>query len=320
MTGRGPVLSITVPVFNEEEVLRDFYQQLKPVLVDLGLSHEIILVDDGSTDRSYDVIRELHAEDPCVAGIRLSRNFGHQAALSAAYQHARGDAVVCLDADLQHPPALIPRFVEKWRDGYDIVIGVKKSETSSLYRRLATGLAYRLIRAISHVDIPAHAPDFRLLDRKALTALLSLPERERLLRGLIAWIGFKRTEIEFEVAPRLKGRSSYSFAKLAALAIDGALSFSIVPLRVSTILGFVVSLAGFAYLLFVVGARLFTSHVPEGWASVLASLLLVGGCQMIILGIIGEYIGRMYQELKQRPLYIIQDLVVPRSRHDPPDR
>jgi polyisoprenyl-phosphate glycosyltransferase len=309
MTDSKPVLSVVIPVYNEEEGLKELYQQLITVLTDINLSYEIIFVDDGSCDQSFTIIQELHAQNKQVIGLRFSRNFGHQAAISAAYEQAQGRAILCMDADLQHPPELIPQFIRKWQEGYHVIIGVKKEESDSLYRKLTTGLAYRLIRVMAEIDIPAHAPDFRLLDRKALNALLALPERQRLLRGLVIWIGFKRTEIEFEVASRFAGRSSYSFVKLAALAINGAFSFSIVPLRISTILGLLVSLAGFAYLIFVVSVRLFTNLAPEGWTSVLAASLLLGGCQLMVLGVIGEYIGRIYHEVKERPLYLIEDVI-----------
>lgn len=309
MADQSPALSVGIPVHNEEPSLPELYRQLTAVLEGLRLTYEIILVDDGSEDRSFAVIQDLHARDPRIVGLRFSRNFGHQAAISAAYEWARGEAVICMDADLQHPPALVPEFVRKWREGYNVVIGVKKEETSSLFRRVTTGLAYGLMKRIADVEMPAHAPDFRLLDRKALTALLALPERQRLLRGLVAWIGFRSAEIEFEVAPRFAGRSSYSFFKLVRLAIDGTFSFSVMPLRISTLLGLLVSVGAFGYLLFALGARLFASLPPRGWASVIASFLLLGGCQLIILGVIGEYIGRIYHELKQRPLYIVEEVL-----------
>jgi dolichol-phosphate mannosyltransferase len=304
----GIVLSIVVPALDEEATLEALHARLAAVLDRLGAAGEIILVDDGSTDGSFEVMRRLRARDPRVKAIRLSRNFGHQAALMAGMDAAAGEAIVLMDADLQHPPEVIPALVAKWREGYEVVHAIRReTEGTSALKRLTSSLFYRLSSQIGEVRLEPGAADFKLVDRRVAAALGEMRERGRFLRGLVAWAGYRQAGVPFAAPARGGGASKYTWARMAWLAVDGLLSFSRLPLRLTFILGVLAGLASFLYTLAMVYVHLFTDRTVPGWTSIVALVLLLGGMQLIALGVIGEYLGRIYDETKGRPLYLVRD-------------
>lgn len=270
-------------------------------------SYEILLVDDGSRDASYATMLALRAAEPRVKCIRLLRNFGHQVAVAAGLDFAGGECVITLDADLQHPPELIPDLLKRWAEGYEVV-GTRREDAADVgwFKRWTSRTFYRLMSALSDVALEPGSADFRLLDARVVATLRELRERGRFLRGLVAWLGFREISIPYQAAPRFAGRSKYSLRRMLALAVDGITSFSTVPLHLSTYLGFAVSLLSFAYALFALYAR-FTHRTVEGWTSVMVAVLFLAGVQLISLGIIGAYLARVFQELKGRPLYLVRD-------------
>jgi dolichol-phosphate mannosyltransferase len=299
-------LSIVVPLFNEEESLPELYPRLSAVLSSAGLACEIILVDDGSTDRSLEIIEALAAKDPRVKLISFSRNFGHMAALSAGLDYAGGDAVVTLDADLQHPPELIPAMLKKWKEGAEIVNAIRsETQGAGAVKNETARFFYWLIGKIGKINLPEGSADYRLLDRKVVEALKGIQERSRFLRGIISWVGFKQESVVFEAPPRFAGRTKYSFGKMFAFALDGITSFSAFPLKLSAYLGLCTAGLSFVYTIYAVYIRLFTNRAIEGWTSVLVAVLFIGGVQLIFLGVLGEYLGRVFEETKGRPLYIV---------------
>jgi polyisoprenyl-phosphate glycosyltransferase len=303
------MLSVVVPVFNEEETLRELHGRLSGALPPVEV-WEVILVDDGSSDRSWPLMRELSAVDPRLRLVRLSRNFGHQAAITAGLEAARGDAVVVIDADLQDPPELIPELVSRWRDGYDVVYAVRAERMGENRVRLfAISLFYKLFRRISGGDIPANVGDFRLVSRRVVDALMAMPERARFLRGMTSWVGFKQTGVEYRRDPRYAGASKYPPRKLVRLALDGIVSFSTIPIKLVAWLGFVLVLFCLVVLSWTLYTRFFTHSAPQGWTSLLVVVLLLGGVQLLSLGIIGQYVARIFDEVKQRPLYLVAETV-----------
>jgi glycosyltransferase involved in cell wall biosynthesis len=305
------LISLVVPVFNEQDNLAPLLARLCPVLETLNLPCEILFLDDGSTDQTAARIEQASAHDSRLRLLRLSRNFGHQTALFAGLEQARGDAVITMDGDLQHPPELIPALVERWQAGYEIVQAVRRQPAdASPVKRAGSRSFYRLLSALARVKVTPGAADFRLMSRTAVDAFLACRERCRFNRGLVQWIGFLYSEVPYDAAPRHAGRSKYSYCAMLRLAGDAIFSFSSWPLRVAGLAGACVSVAAAAYLLFVLWAKLFTDRTLPGWSSILATVLILGGVQLIVLWILGEYLGRLYEEAKQRPLYIIR----------PPDR
>ncbi len=304
------LLSVVVPCYNESEGLRELHAALTPVLEGLKVRYEIILVDDGSRDNTFDIARELSRDDPRVKALRFSRNFGKEAAMAAGLRHARGDAVVLMDADLQHPPALIGEMLALWKDGIDMVIAVRRSrETDSWLRRLVSRLFYRIFDAVSEVRIPQGAGDFRLFDRKVVAAIAALPERNRFMKGITSWVGFRQECLPFDIGERAAGKSSWNPLKLLRYAWDGVTSFSTVPLRVWSILGVLIaSVASLYGLWLLIRTTAFGIDVP-GYASLMVSTLFLGGVQLISLGVLGEYVGRIFLEVKMRPMYLIADSV-----------
>ncbi len=304
----NPELSVVIPVFNERENVDALLARLRPVLAGLGRPYEILYVDDGSRDGTAERIAALTAADRCLRLVRLSRNFGHQAALVAGLAHARGAAVITLDGDLQHPPELIPRLVERWAAGDDVVQAIRRepADASALKRAGSRGF-YRLLSLLTRLHMTPGAADYRLLSRAALTAFLACGERCRFNRGLVQWIGFPYSEVPYEAEPRFAGRSKYSWRAMLRLAGDAIFSFSSWPLRLAGLVGGVVSGAATLYLLYVVAARLFyPEYVERGWSSILATVLILGGLNLLVLWILGEYVGRVYEEVKQRPIYIVR--------------
>jgi glycosyltransferase involved in cell wall biosynthesis len=302
-----PGISVVIPVFNEDENLDELQGRLTTVLDATGLTYEIVYVDDGSKDRSVAMIKAFHERDCRVRLIRLSRNFGHQAALNAGLDHARGDAVVLMDADLQDPPELLTTFVERWRAGAEVVYGVREHREGSLLKRCGYHVFYRVYRSLADIDVPLDAGDFCLLDRQVADAIRDLPERQRFLRGLRSWVGFEQEGVPFDRPERFAGEAKYTLSGLVKLALDGLLSFSVIPLRLSSMLGFGLALAGVVYVAFAVIARIMSGSIPAGWTSIVAIVLVLGGVQLIMIGIVGEYLARVYSESKERPAYIIRD-------------
>ncbi|HEV2616971.1 MAG TPA: glycosyltransferase family 2 protein [Candidatus Acidoferrales bacterium] len=306
----GIRLSVVVPCLNEEEVLRNTHRRLTTVLERSHLTFEIIYVDDGSTDSTPDLLRELQMQDVRVRVVRFSRNFGHQIAITAGLEHASGDGVAIIDGDLQDPPEVILEFLEKWMEGYDVAYGTRtERDGEPAYRLFITKIFYRLLSRLSDTPIPLDTGDFRLMDRRVVEALLSMPERDRFVRGMVSWLGFSQIAVPFRRAPRAAGQPKYSFLKLARLAADGIFSFSVSPLRLAVWTGFCASGLAILAILFAFFERIFGTVLVKGWTSTMIAILFMGGVQLICLGIIGEYVGRIYGESKRRPLYVIRESV-----------
>ncbi|UCH59223.1 MAG: glycosyltransferase family 2 protein [Anaerolineales bacterium] len=303
-----PSISIVAPVFNEVETLQEFYRRVSTTMETTGESWELLLVDDGSTDGSGDLIRNLGEKDHHVNPVIFARNFGHQLAVTAGLDYARGHAVVIMDADLQDPPEVIPDLVAKWKEGYEVVFAIREGREGESWFKLATAsLFYRLIYRITDVDIPMDTGDFRLLDRKVVDVLSKMRERHRFLRGMSVWVGFKQTGVKYRRAARFAGETKYPFRKMFKFAWDAVTSFSYLPLQIAMYLGFIS--AGLSILAIPVVAimRLTGSQAFLGQATTLIAVLFLGGVQLISLGILGEYIGRLYDEAKGRPLYIVRE-------------
>lgn len=306
-----PTISVVLPVYNERQNLEVLVARLLAVLekVSEGEAFEVLFVDDGSRDGSAEMLDAFHSRDRRLKVIHFSRNFGHQAALQAGLDLARGQAVVLMDADLQDPPEVLEQFVAQWRKGVEVVYAVRRRRKEGFGKRAAYALFYRLMRSITEIDMPLDAGDFCLLDRHVVRVLVSLPERNRFLRGLRSWAGFRQVGIEYDRDARFGGVSKYTLRKLIHLALSGFIGFSALPLRVAAALGFLSAGAGFSLLLWVVVTKLMGAASPRGWASTIAVILFVGGVQLLMLGIIGEYLSRVYDEVRQRPLYIVRNCV-----------
>jgi polyisoprenyl-phosphate glycosyltransferase len=298
-------LSIAIPAYNEEENIEVLYKQLIDALCRLSYDYELIFVDDGSQDRTSEILAALHRRDQAVKVIRFSRNFGHQSAITAGMKHATGDALIIMDADLQDPPQLIPALVEKWQDGYDVVYAVRRKRKENLLKRAAYFTFYRLLGKIADSPIVLDSGDFALLSAQVVRAINSAPEHNRFVRGLRSWVGFHQIGIEYERDPRHCGQPKYSWFKLVKLATDGIFSFSTIPLRLASYLGFFTSIISLIYLVYAILVKVISDQPPTGWASLVASVLFIGGVQLIMLGIVGEYIGKIYDEVRGRPHYII---------------
>jgi dolichol-phosphate mannosyltransferase len=305
------MISFIVPVYNEAESIEELYTRLTTVLRGESIPYELLFVDDGSRDASVSVLKKIRSQDSSVKILSFSRNFGHQVALTAGLDHVTGDAVIMMDADLQHPPELIPKMIRLWKDeGYDVVYTVRDYERSAtFFKRITSAVFYRFINAFSQTSIPANAADFRLLSRSAADSLRQLRERGRFMRGLVSWIGFRQASVPYTAGARSKGETKYSLRRMLRFGMDGLVSFSTVPLSLSTLLGFIVSLFSFAYGALTVYWKYFTDQVVQGWATIVVLVLFLGGIQLLCLGIMGEYLGKIYEELKQRPLYIVKERV-----------
>jgi polyisoprenyl-phosphate glycosyltransferase len=312
----GPLVSVIVPCFNEQEVLHHTNQKLTAALEQMRLKFEVIYVDDGSVDSTSEILREFAAHDPRIRVVRFSRNFGHQMAITAGLEHASGDAVVVIDADLQDPPEVILEFVQKWMEGYDVAYGLRADREGETAFKLWTAKAfYRCINRLSDTRIPLDTGDFRLMDRRVVDALLAMPERDRFVRGMVSWLGFSQVAVSYHREARVAGVTKFSFFKMLRFAMDGIFSFSIVPLRLATWTGFAASgLAILGILAAVVERILGVSGLVKGWASVMIAVLFIGGVQLICIGLIGEYVGRIYGESKRRPLYVLRERIGFESR------
>lgn len=302
------LLSVIVPCFNEEEVIEISYQRLTDVLQQIQLlDYEIIYVDDGSTDRTPDLLEQLQRGDPHVRVICLSRNFGHQIAVTAGINDASGDGIVLIDADLQDPPEVIPRLVEQWHNGYEVAYGKRSDRAGETFiKRWTAAVFYRVINRLSDIPIPLDTGDFRLIDRKVIDVMRQMPERDRFVRGMVSWAGFRQVAVPYRRKPRLAGNSKYPLFKSLKLATDGMLSFSLAPLRLATGIGFVAALFALLGIGYALILRLFTNVWVPGWTALFIAVLFLGGIQLISLGIIGEYVGRTYGETKNRPLYVVR--------------
>lgn len=303
-----PELSVIVPVFNEADNLEALVARLVPVLERVAASHEIVFIDDGSSDNSMEKLRALHALDHRCRTVSFSRNFGKEIAIAAGLDHARGQAVVIIDADLQHPPEVIETFVARWREGYKNVYGTRIDRNAdSPLRRMLTRRFYSIFETFGETGLPDGAGDFRLLDRQAVEALKSMGERARFSKGLYAWIGFKSIGVPFEVAERHSGTTKFSYGKLTRFALDGLMSFSTLPLKIWTYIGLVVSAFSLAMALYYILQTIFHGIDVPGYASLIVSITFFAGVQMLSLGILGEYIGRIFAEVKRRPLYLVAE-------------
>jgi dolichol-phosphate mannosyltransferase len=309
-----PKISVIVPCFNEEDVLPKLFDRLGAVVPTWNADYEIICVDDGSRDRTWDLLKAQHAKDPHWQGLSFARNFGHQIAVSAGLHFATGDAAVIIDADLQDPPEEISRLLARWREGFEVVFATRKKRCDPLLKRILAWGFYRLLRKMTPLPMARDAGDFCLLDKKVVAVMNTLPERSRYLRGLRTWCGFRQTSVEFDRAERAAGEPQYTFKISFKLAMDGLFSFSTVPLRLATYLGLWVSVFAFLGAVFTLAQKIFAAQFAKiglapsaGFPTIVISILFLGGVQLIFLGILGEYIGRIYEEVKGRPLWILRD-------------
>ena len=308
---RSPaLLSVVVPVYDEAESIRTFHERAVAALMKLdGMDYELVYVDDGSRDASFEIMRTFAASDPNTRVIKLSRNFGHQVAITAGLDHARGDAVVFIDADLQDPPEIIASLVAKWREGYDVVYGrrtQRKGETR--FKLITAAVFYLLLRSLANIDIPPDVGDFRLISRRVADHLRAMREKDRFVRGLVSWVGFKQTSVLFQRDERFAGVTKYPLAKMIRFAFDGLTSFSTAPLRLATWFGYIASALAFLYLASVF-VQFVLGYTVQGWATIMVAVLFLGGVQLICLGILGEYLGRVFNEVKPRPVYIVEELI-----------
>lgn len=299
------LISCIVPVYNEEEGINEFIIALNKTLQALDYSYEIVIIDDGSNDNTGAIVHQYKTQMP-LRYVRFSRNFGKEKALSAGLDHAQGDAVIILDSDFQHPLNLIPEFIKKWEEGYDMVFAVRQSrDDESWFKRNCARAFYQFTSKINRINIPANAGDFRLLDRKIVDALQQLPERNRFMKGLYSWVGFKQISIPFEVQPRKSGTSQWSFATLLDLAITGITSFTAFPLRMIALGGVCVASIAILYGLWIILNTLIFGAQTPGWATIVTAISFFGGLQLFAIGVVGEYVGRVFDEVKNRPHYIV---------------
>lgn len=302
-----PTLGVIIPCFNEEDVFPMLVRELQEFADSLEYEVNFLIVDDGSSDRTWQMASDVSHNDLRFGCIRLSRNFGHQTAVSAGLQHIKGDVVAVIDADLQDPPHVIKDMIDKWYEGYDVVYGVRVNRKEGILLRSAYSIFYRMMRKVANIDVPLDAGDFSLMDRRVVDHINAMPEHNRFVRGLRGWVGFNQVGVEYERSARAAGEPKYNLKKLFKLAMDGIITFSSMPLRLAVWIGTFSALLGFLYLFYVVILALFYQETPSGWASLVVLFLFIGGIQLLILGIIGEYIGRIFEEVKNRPVFVISD-------------
>ncbi|AKG37317.1 glycosyltransferase family 2 protein [Paenibacillus durus] len=310
--------SVIIPMYNEEEVIQETYQRIKKVMGTTGEPYELIFVNDGSVDSCAQMIEEYSCWDESVKLIDLSRNFGHQVAITAGMDYALGDAIIIIDADLQDPPELILQMIEEWKSGYEVVYAKRvKRNGESLFKKWTASLFYRVLAYSTDINIPVDTGDFRLIDRKVCNEIKRLPEKNRFVRGLVSWVGFRQKAIEYVRDERLAGETKYPLKRMVKLSLDGITSFSYKPLKLAGYLGALLSASGFLYLLYVLYLAIFTDSAVKGWASVIGITLTFNGFVLLMLGIMGEYIGRIYDESKGRPLYIVQEVYQGKKQQQP---
>jgi glycosyltransferase involved in cell wall biosynthesis len=313
-----PVLSVVVPVFNEQDVLPEFHRRLVAVLDHLDVTSEIIYINDGSKDSSLLMMKELWASEERVAIVNLSRNFGKETAVTAGLDHVRGDAAVVIDADLQDPPELIVSMIEKWREGYDVVYASRLERQGETWiKRTTAGMFYRLMEKVGEAPIPANVGDFRLMNKRFLEALGNCRERRRFMKGLFAWVGFKQVAVTYNRDPRFAGETKWNYWKLWNFAIEGITSFTIAPLKIATYFGLLTASVSLTYGIFIVCRTLMMGREVPGYASMMVVILFLAGAQLIAIGVIGEYVGRIFVETKARPLYLIETYAPPRNVDQP---
>ena len=303
-----PTYSVVIPIHDEQESLQELHRRLVDVFPQLDGEVEVLFVDDGSTDLSYPVMLELHARDPRFKVVHLARNFGHQLAITAGIELAAGEAVVVMDGDLQHPPELLPALAERWREGYDVVFGVMTERPEGWLKRMTARMYYRVLRRLASGAIQAAAGDFRLADRRVVEAFRAMPERNRFVRGMFAWLGFRQIAVPYAVPERFAGSSKYTLRRMIRLATDGLVSFSTAPLRLALDLGFVVSGLAFLFGIATLISKLAGAFLVPGWLTIVLVTSFIGGIQLIVIGVVGEYVGRIYDEVKARPLYLVREL------------
>ncbi|MDR3239883.1 MAG: glycosyltransferase family 2 protein [Clostridiales bacterium] len=302
-----PIFSVIIPAFNEEEVITESYKRLTQVMSGVGESYELIFVDDGSRDKTASILAEICQKDKSVKCIRFSRNFGHMPAITAGMDYARGEAVLVIDADLQDPPELFPEMIAKWREGFDVVYGQRKErQGETAFKKWTAAMYYRFLRSMTQVEIPVDTGEFRLISRKVCDAMRRLPEKNRYIRGLVSWVGFRQTAVGYVREKRFAGQTKYPLTKMFKFAMDGITAFSYKPLKWAAVLGGVISLLSFLYLAFAFCRWIFTSAAAPGWGGV---VLFFQGIVLMAIGLMGEYIGRVFEESKDRPIYIVQEVL-----------
>jgi len=305
-----PVYSVVVPVYNEEEVVSVSYKRLTDVMESMQEDYEIIFINDGSRDNTAQIIANIIQEDKNVRLLNFSRNFGHMPAITAGMQYAKGDAIIIIDADLQDPPEVLPDMAALWKEGYDVVYGKRKERKGeSFFKEWSASWFYRLINSMVSIDLPVDTGEFRIIDRKVCDAVNRLPERHRYMRGLVSWVGFRQTAYEYVRVERYAGTTKYPLRKMLSFAMDAITALSYKPLKLATSLGFIISLLSFIYMLVILWQTLFTDTTITGWASTIGIVLFTQGIVLMILGLMGEYIGRIFEEIKNRPVYIVQEVL-----------
>jgi len=302
-----PIISVICPCYNEEKNLEQFYKSLKKVLIEINKSYEILFINDGSSDESLNILKKLKLENSSIRIINLSRNFGKEAALTAGLDRALGEAIIPIDTDFQDPPYLITKFIQKWEEGYNVVLAKRIDRSSdTIFKSLSAKLFYKFHNKISDINVPEDVGDYRLISRKVLNAIKLLPENQRFMKGIFSWVGFKTTTIEYKRESRHAGKSTFNVWKLWNLALEAITSFSTVPLKVWTYIGFFISFLSLSYGLFIITRTLIFGIDVPGYASLIVVILFLGGIQLIGIGVLGEYIGRIYLESKNRPVYIVE--------------
>jgi dolichol-phosphate mannosyltransferase len=319
--GARPTLSLVLPIYNEEEVIPELHRQLQDFLAKLGLPAEVVFVNDGSRDRSMDMLRDVAAEEPRYRIIAFARNFGHQTAITAGLDFARGEAVVVMDADLQDPPEVVLAMVAKWNDGFDVVYGRRRGRAGESWFKLLTARwFYRIFASMIPIEVPLDTGDFRLMSRKVVVALRELREVHRFVRGMVAWIGFKQTEVLYDRPGRFAGETKYPLRKMLRFALDGITSFSVLPLRFSAYLGMATSLGSVGVVAYALLSKYLYHQAVPGWTALMVAVTIFASVQLLMIGILGEYVGRIYEEVKRRPLYVVGETVnLPRKREVDPD-
>jgi polyisoprenyl-phosphate glycosyltransferase len=304
----SPLLSVVVPVFNEEEVVGQFHARMSQLFDEVGYPAELVFVDDGSSDGTLEALQALRETDPRIAVLSLSRNFGKEIALSAGLDYASGDAVVVIDVDLQDPPELIKEFIAKWEEGFDVVYGQRiERDGETVAKKMTAFLFYRVMRRLTRVDIPADTGDFRLMSRRVVDALKRVREQHRFMKGLFAWVGFRQCAVRYHRDARVAGTTKFNYWRLWNFALEGITSFTTAPLKVATYVGFLTAAVSFAYLVWIVSKTLLWGDPVQGYPSLMAVVLFLGGIQLVTIGILGEYVGRMFDETKGRPLYLLKE-------------
>lgn len=315
MTATNVLLSIIIPAYNEDEVLPEFHRRLLAVLDGLSCASEVIYINDGSTDNTLTLLQALHEQDPRVAVLDLSRNFGKEIALTAGLHQAKGDAVIVIDADLQDPPELIPELIKEWHNGYDVVYAKRaRREGETFFKKLSAAAFYRIMQRLSRIKLPEDTGDFRLLSRRAVDALNTLLEHHRFMKGLFTWIGYKQKAVLYDRDPRFAGETKWNYWKLWNLAIEGITTFTTAPLKFSTYIGLCTAFGAFIYGIYMLITTLLFGNPVAGYPSLLVVMLFLGGVQLMSIGVLGEYIGRIFTETKQRPLYFINQYLAPRDQ------